>query len=220
MRDNDRAIVDPLEAVLSEVRRRLAAGREGNFVAELGGPDLGYVLYWARLTTAAPPGDPPDERYIVTEVRPTGIGTGGAIEWNAVPDGRTDITAWNVAEAIDRTHELPADTVVLVREELDLSSPPEFRAIFFRPVGGGGGSRMCRVESYQSSTETYTVQPVVWADSMWTADGSPISGVPNVGEVQDGEQGYLAGPSGEAIYARLYEEGGDSFLVVHPPRMP
>jgi len=204
---------------MAEVRRRLAAGREGNFVAELGGPELGYVLYWAKLQETAP-ADPADERYLVDEVRPTGLGPDGALVWEIVPDGRTDVVAWNLAEAIDRTHRLAADEVVLVREELDRGSPSEFRAIFFRPVGSsGGGSRMCRIESYDSYGGTYTVQPVAWANGAWQDDGDEIAGVPNVGEVRDAEAGYLAGPSSHTIYARLYAEGEAYFLAVHPPRM-
>ena len=182
MRQSDRCTVDPMEAVLMEVRRRLASGREGNFVAELGGPELGYVLYWGQLEGTAP-ANPPDERYYLHEVRPAGIDLDGAIEWEAVPDGREDVVAWNLAEAIDRTHELPIYTVVLVREELDQSQPPEFRAIFY------------------------------WAVP-------PISGVVNVGEIQSGEEGYLSGPTGQDVYVRLYEEDGEMFVAVHPPRMP
>jgi hypothetical protein len=221
MREDERSLVDPLEAVLSEVRRRLASGREGNFVAELGGSEAGYELYWAKLADAPSPGDPPDERYVVTQVRPVGLDGEGAIEWEPVPGGRVNVTAWNVAEAIDRTHELEAGRVVLVREELDQASPPEFRAIFFCPSGGGGGgSRMCRIESYQSASKTYTVQPVAWSGGSWEADGSAIVGVVNVGEIQEGEEGYLSGPTGKRVYARLYEEDGTYFLAVHPPRMP
>lgn len=221
MRDRRAGVMDPLDAVLAEVRRRLRAGREGNFVAELGGPEQGYVLYWGRLNDSTPPGDPPDERYCVDEVQPEGVDQDGAIEWGVVPGGRTDVVAWNMAEAVDRTHELAEDTVVLVREELDRDSPAEFRSIFCRSVGGpGGGSRMCRVESYSSGEGTYTVQPVVWNDSAWTDDGDEIAGVVNVGEVQGGEAGYLSGPVGEDIYVRLYEENEEHFLAVHPPRMP
>jgi len=222
MREDERSLADPLDAVLSEVRRRLASGREGNFVAELGGSEAGYELYWAELADATAPGDPPDERYVVTEVRPVGLDGDGAIEWEPAPGGRVNVTAWNVAEAVDRTHELAAGRVVLVREELDQGSQPEFRAIFFCPAGGGGGggSRMCRIESYQAVSGTYTVQPVAWSGGAWAADGSAIVGVANVGEIQEGEEGYLSGPTGETVYARLYEEGGERFLAVHPPRMP
>jgi len=219
VRQSDRCTVDPMEAVLMEVRRRLASGREGNFVAELGGPELGYVLYWGRLEGSSP-GTPPDERYYLHEVRPSGIDVDDAIEWEAVPGGRQDVVAWNLAEAIDRTHELPIDTVVLVREELDQSEPPEFRAIFYCAVPPRSGSRMCRIDSYQSGSGSYTVQPVAWSGSAWTDDGNPISGVVNVGEIQSGEEGYLGGPTGQDVYVRLYEEDGEMFLAVHPPRMP
>jgi len=218
VRHSDRSTVDPMEAVLMEVRRRLALGREGNFVAELGGPELGYVLYWGQLDENSP-GTPPDERYYLHEVRPSDISVNGAIEWETVLGGREDVVAWNLAEAIDRTHDLPVDTVVLVREELDNTESPEFRAIFFRSVASGG-SRMCRIDSYQSGSGSYTVQPVAWSGSAWANDGAPISGVVNVGEIQSGEQGYLSGPSGEDVYVRLYEEDGEMLLVVHPPRMP
>jgi hypothetical protein len=212
-------VVDPLDAVLAEVRRRLTAGREGNFIAELGGPELGYTLWWGRINGATPPGDPPDERYVVDEVRPVGIDAAGAIEWELSPAGGRDVVAWNVAEAIDRTHELPENAVVLVRQELDRESPAEFRAIFFRSVGGpGGGSRMCRIESYGAGA--YTVQPVVWSGSSWSDDGLAVTDVVNVGEVRAEEAGYLAGPSGHDVYVRLYDEGGEPFLAVHPPRMP
>lgn len=221
MSHRQRATTDPLDAILAEVRRRLQAGREGNFVAELGGPELGYVLWWGRINSTTPPGSPPDERYFLDEVRPSEVDQDEAIVWQAVPGGRSDVVAWNVAEAIDRTHLLDEDTVVLVREELDQASPAEFRALFFRSAGqAAAGSRMCRVESYQSGAGTYTVQPVAWSGSSWTDDGEPISGVVNVGEVQAGEDGYLDGPEDEDIYVRLYEEGGDHFLAVHPPRMP
>lgn len=219
MRHSDRSTVDPMEAVLMEVRRRLASGREGNFVAELGGPELGYVLYWGRLQETAP-SNPPDERYYLREVRPAGIDVDGAIEWELVPYGREDVVAWNLAEAIDRTHELPIYTVVLVREELDVTQPPEFRAIFYFAVPPRSGSRMCRIDSYQSGSGSYTVQPVAWSGSAWTDDGDPISGVVNVGEIQSGEEGYLSGPTGQDVYVRLYEEDGEMFLAVHPPRMP
>jgi len=212
--------MDPLDAVLAEVRRRLQAGREGNFIAELGGPEQGFRLWWGRLNDTTPPGDPPDERYTLDEVQPEGVDQDGCIEWELVPDGRTDVVAWNVAEAIDRTHLVPEDAVVLVREELDRSSPAEFRAVFFRSVAGPAGSRMCRVESYSSGNGTYTVQPVVWNGSAWADDGDAVSDVVNVGEIQSGEAGYLAGPTGEDVYVRLYDDGGEPFLAVHPPRMP
>lgn len=215
---NRSASPDPIDSVLAEVRRRLAAGREGNFIAELGGPELGYVLYWARLQDAAAPGDPPDERYLVDEVRPTAVDQDGALTWELVPGGRTDLVAWNLAEALDRTHELAPDEVVLVREELDQGSPAEFRAIFFRGVGGSG-SRMCRIVSYQTGSGTYTVQPVAWSESAWQDDGGTLSGVANVGEVRAEEAGYLAGPANHDIYVRLYVEGDTPFLAVHPPRM-
>jgi hypothetical protein len=220
VRDKHIGITDPLDAVLAEVRRRLAAGREGNFVAELGGPELGFRLWWGRVNSSAPPGNPPDERYGLDEVRPKGVDASDQIEWELVPGGRQDIVAWNMAEAVDRSHELPEGAVVLVREELDQDSPPEFRAIFFRTVSTSAGSRMCRIESYSSAAGTYTVQPVAWTGSAWQADGGAISDVVNVGEVQSGEEGYLSGPAGEDIYARLYQEGDDCFLAVHPPRMP
>lgn len=221
MSDTSLGTTDPLDAVMAEVRRRLAAGREGNFVAELGGPELGYRLYWGRLTNATPPGSPPDERYVVEEVRPAGVDPDDGIAWELVPGGNTDTVAWNVAEAIDRTHLLAEETIVLVREELDQAATPEFRAIFFRAVGSTvGGSRMCRIESYSSGAGTYTVQPVAWSGSAWVADGDSVLDVVNVGEVQSGEAGYLSGPSGEAIYVRLYDEDGTPFLAVHPPRMP
>jgi hypothetical protein len=217
--DTRHSISDPMDAVLAEVRRRLAAGREGNFIAELGGPDLGYVLYWARVSDETPPGSPPDERYVVDEVRPEGIDGEGAVTWELVPGGRRDVVAWNVAEAVDRTHQLDPDTVVLVREELDHGSPVEFRALFFRSVAPSGGSRVGRVTGYDSLEATYTVQPVSWNGSAWTDDGAAISDVPNLGEVRAEEEGYLAGPAGSDIYVTLHEEGGDTFLIVHPPRM-
>jgi DUF2075 family protein len=79
---------------------------------------------------------------------------------------------------------------------------------------------MCRVESYDGQQGTYTVQPVTWNGGQWADDGDPVDGVVNVGEVQGGEEGYLGGPTGHDIYVRLYEENGDQFLAVHPPRMP
>lgn len=220
MRGDRAAISDPLDAVLAEVRRRLAAGREGNFVAELGGGELGFALWWGRISASTPPGDPPDERYLVDEVVPTGMDSSGAIEWAVPAGGRSDVVAWNVAEALDRTHLLAAGTVVLIREELDRTSPAEFRAIFHRAAGGGGGSRMCRVEGYDDQAASYTVQPVVWDGSVWADDGDAIGGVVNVGEIQSGEEGYLGGPSGSDVYVRLYDESGAKFLAVHPPRMP
>ena len=220
MRSNRLNVTDPMDAVLAEVRRRLAAGREGNFVAELGGGDPGYALYWAQLSASGAPGSPPDERYLVDEVRPAGLDAEtGAVVWELVPGGRRDRVAWNVAEAVDRTHELPAGRVVLVREELDQASPPEFRSIFFAAAGvaATAGSRMVRITGF--SLGAYTVQPVTWSGAAWADDGPPVSGVVNVGEIRDEEAGYLAGPSGHAIYARLYSEGGQPFLAVHPPRM-
>lgn len=223
MTEQSRPITDPMDAVLAEVRRRLAAGREGNFIAELGGGDLGYRLWWGRIT-AVVPGSPPDERYAVDEVRPSAVDGGGALVWELVPDGGRNVVVWNVAEAIDRTHELPEGEVVLVREELDQSHPGEFRAVFFRAASPGeppsvGGSRMCRIISYGGGS-AYTVQPVAWSGGAWVDDGDTLSGVVNVGELQAGEDGYLAGPSGADVYVRLYTEGDDAFLVVHPPRMP
>lgn len=212
-------VSDPMEAVLVEVRRRLAGGREGNFIAELGGENLGFVLYWGRLRSDAA-STPPDERYLVDEVRPTGLDVEGRIQWEAVPDGRQGETAWNVAESLERTHKLEADLVVLVREDLDCGDPSEFRSLFYSPPpGGAGGSRMCRIESFNSTSGHYTVQPVVWDGVAWAASGSAISGVPNVGELHAVERGYLAGPTSETIYARLYEEEGEQFLAVHPPRL-
>jgi hypothetical protein len=214
-------VSDPLDAVLAEVRRRLQAGREGNFVAELGGPDQGFALYWGQLNATTPPGSPSDERYLLDEVRPKDVGSNGGIEWELVPGGRRNEVAWNVAEAIERTHTLPVGLVVLVREELDRSSPSEFRSIFFCSVGGGGReSRMCRIESFNGQSGTYTVRPVTWDGSEWVDDGSAVSQVHNVGEVQAGEGGYLSGPAGKDIYVRLYDENNEPFLVVHPPRMP
>jgi hypothetical protein len=218
MRATDLAVNDPLEAVLAEVRRRLAAGREGNFVAELGGPDAGFRLYWGRLNTTAAPGTPPDERYYLDEVRPAGVDAGGAIDWEAAPNGRTNVVAWNVAEAIDRTHQLAVGVVVLVREELDESSPAEFRSIFcVYPGGAANDSCLVRVTGYDGTA--YTVQPVAWSNGAWADDGDAVSGVPNVGEIQAGEPGYLAGPSGANVYVRMYTDGGENYLVVHPPRM-
>ena len=214
------AIGDPMEAVLLEVRRRLSSGREGNFVAELGGESVGFALYWGRIRDEALT-SPADERYLVDEVRPAGLDAADQIEWEPVPGGRERVTAWNIGEAIERTHELAAGAVVLVREELDSGSPVEFRALFYSvPQGGGGGSRMCRVESYDAVAQSYTVRPVVWNGSAWVASGEAVVGVRNVGELHPVEHGYLAGPAAHVVYARLYDEsGGKVFMAVHPPRL-
>jgi hypothetical protein len=92
--------------------------------------------------------------------------------------------------------------------------------MFFQTIGSRSGSRMCRVISYNGSLGTYTVQPVAWTGAAWQDDGDQVEGVVNVGEIQAGEEGYLGGPTGEEVYARLYDENGARFLAVHPPRMP
>lgn len=187
-------------------------------VVRLGVP-AGFKLYWGRLNATTAPGTPPDERYYLDEVQPAGVDSGGAIDWEVVPNGLTNVVAWNTAEAGNRTHQLPVGLVVLVREELDESSPPVFRSIFcVYPGGGGSDSCLVRVTGYDGTA--YTVQPVAWSGGAWTDTGAPISGVPNIGEIQAGEQGYLSGPSGANVYVRMYTDGGEQYLAVHPPRMP
>ena len=126
---SDTTNMTEVDALLNKVRRRLAAGRDGNFVVDLGGPELGYVLYWGRTWTV-PPTVVPNEQYFVDEVWPREIGPNEAIVWEPTLYGRVGVIAWNVAEAMERSHRLPVDTIVLVREELNQSSGTEFQVIF------------------------------------------------------------------------------------------
>jgi len=177
---------------------------------------LPYRLLWCRIASGAP-ADPPDERYYANEVRPVGAGTGGRLEWEAVPGGLSGIVVHNVAEAAAGTHLLEADTVVRVEERLDRSSPPAFLYVTSAGVAAAQ-DRLARIVSYDEGG-TYTVQPVSLGSGGFTDDGDEIGGVPNLGELWEDEQGYLAGPDDFDRYVRIFRTSAGWTMLLHPPRM-
>jgi hypothetical protein len=177
-----------------------------------GGPP--YRLLWCRIASGAP-GDPPDERYYGDEVRPVGPDSGGHMTWEPAPGGLQEIVVHNVAEAAAGTHLLPANLVVQVEEQLDRSGPPEM--VYLANVSVAAAQRLARIVSYDSGT--YTVQPVRREAGGFVNDGPQIAGVPNIGELWDDEQGYLAGPSGFDRYVQIISTPAGWTIVLHPPRM-
>jgi hypothetical protein len=194
--------------------RAASAERDAPVSADVspGGPP--YRLFWCRLQADAP-GNPPDERYYCDEVRPTGTDGEGRVQWELVPDGLTDITVHNVAEAVLGTHLLPADAVVRVEARLDRGGPPEW--VYLAEVPVSAMDRLARIVSYDSGT--YTVQPVRREGGGFVDDGDPITGVPNVGELWPDEAGYLDGPDGFDRYVRLVQTPAGWTILLHPPRM-
>ena len=176
-----------------------------------GGPP--YRLLWCRITSGAP-ANPPDERYYADEVRPTGVGQDGQMEWEAVPGGLEHVVVHNVAEAASRSHALAADTILAVEERIDRSEPPDFVYLAYVPAPS---DRLARILSY--SNGAYTVQPVRREAGGYIDEGSPIAGVKNIGELWPDEAGYLAGPSGYDRYVRLFSTPAGWTILLHPPRM-
>jgi hypothetical protein len=190
----------------------LARPAESQAQVSPGGPP--YRLLWCRIAEGAP-GDPPDERYYADEVRPGAAGQEGHVEWEPVPGGLEDIVVHNVAEAAAGTHLLAEGTVVRVEERLDRSSPPEM--VYLTSVPMPVPARLARIVSYENGT--YTVQPVRRESGGLVEDGPPISGVPNLGELWDDEQGYLTGPESFDRYVQIFPTPAGWTMLLHPPRM-
>jgi hypothetical protein len=212
----DRLSAYPAGPTLDLVAERgLQAARPTDRWAEVGPAGPPHREFWCRVLEDAP-GDPPDERYFADEVRPTGVGPGGHLEWEPVPGGLEEIVVHNVVEAVAGTHLLQAGTVIRVEERLDRNDPPEL--VFVASVTVGGGTdRLARIESYESGA--YIVQPVMRTSGGYAADGPPIEGVPNLGELWDAEQGYLAGPASFDRYVRIFQTPAGWAMLVHPPRL-
>ena len=173
-----------------------------------------YRLFWGRIAAGAP-GDPPDERYFVDEVRPAGADTGGHVEWESVPDGLGNIIVHNVAEASAGTHMLAEDTVICVEQRLDRASPPQM--IYLANIPVAVSERLAKIVSYDIGA--YTVQPVRRGTGGFVNDGPELSGVVNLGELWDDEVGYLAGPEAYDRYVNISWTPGGWVILLHPPRM-
>lgn len=190
---------------------RVSTGPAGIHVHGL---DVSLVVFPAKITDNA------SGSYSWTEQQPKSTGGGGKADWEDEVGPREGVKSTaTAAYELNGAEDVPNDTLVTLCEIVRSNGTPAY-FFSFVVVSSFGGSRMCLIVSYQSGTTSYTVQPVAWSGSAWVNDGSQITGVVNVGEVQTGEGGYLSGPGGEDIYVRLYEENGDWFLAVHPPRMP
>jgi hypothetical protein len=138
------------------------------------------------------------------------------MQWAKPPGGLEGIVVHNVAEAGAGSHLVPEDTVARVEARLDRRCPPEMA--YLASVGASGaGQRLARVVSYADGA--YTVQPVRRQGGGFVDDGDPIAGVPNVGEIQPDEAGYLAGPDGCDRYVPLVATDAGWIIVLHPPRM-
>jgi hypothetical protein len=197
-------------------RVAVEAGRPVDRMPEVSAGGLPYRLLWCRIGTGSP-GDPPDERYYADEVRPTGVGPDGRLQWEAVPGGPCGIVVHNVAEAASATHLLDEDTVVRVEERLDRGAPPEF--LYLAAAGvPAAQDRLARIVSYDEGG-TYTVQPARRESGGFVDDGDEISGVPNIGELWDDERGYLAGPGDFDRYVRIIQTPAGWTILLHPPRM-
>jgi hypothetical protein len=181
---------------------------------EPGGPP--YRPFWARLLATAP-GDPPDERYLADEVRPTGPTGDGLMQWETFAGALAGIVVHNVAEAEARSHLLAAETVVRVEARLDRRSPPDMVYLTFVPPAAEVRQQVARVVSYAGGA--YTVQPVRREGGQFVDDGDPVAGVPNVGELWPDEAGYLNGPSEYDRYVPLTWTASGWIIVLHPPRM-
>jgi hypothetical protein len=195
------------------VDRQLRAARPASRWTDVTPGAPPYRLLWCRIREDAP-SDPPDERYYGDEVRPTGVDSGGHLTWDYVPDGLSQITIHNVAEALAETHGLPPGTIVRVEERLDRQGPPEF---VYMTDAAPPAERLARIVSYDVGT--YTVQPVRRESAGFASEGPPISNVPNLGELWDDEAGYLAGPTGFDRYVRIFWTPSGWAMLLHPPRM-
>ena len=220
MQDRNLQITDPLEAVLGEVRRRLEAGRAGNFVAELGGPELGFVLYWGRLQEESPRRPRPTSATAWTRSGPSGVCSAGAVTWEMVPAGRPDLVAWNVAEAIDRTTSCrPARWSWSARNWTGRARPSSGPS---SSAGAGGAAAREAACAASPATAPAPATPC----SRWPGAGrrGRRRRAPERRRQRRRGPGRRSGvperPVGHDIYVRLYDEGGAKFLAVHPPRMP
>lgn len=208
------------QTISETAHRQVGAERPGRQISQTGPGRPPYGLLWGRINSTTPPGNPPDERYYLDEVRPAGVDGNGHLTWETVPNGRTDILAHNAAEADQETHLVPLNTVVQLRQELDQSAPPQWRHTFY--YSGGPVTRTARIISYDGDNPLphYTIQPVRMTQSGFQDEGGEITDVVNYGEIQEDEHGYLAGPTGQTRYVLMLSEGGEHYIVHHPPRMP
>jgi hypothetical protein len=208
---------DPMRTVtLNRLGERMVGlTRPADRLTELtpGGPP--YRMIWCGLR-AEIPGTPPDERYFADEVQPQGTDAAGRLVWEAVPDGLTQIVVHNLAEADARTHAIPAGTVVRAEERLDRSDPPNL-VYMIHVQAATTATRLARVLSHDGTS--YTVQPVVRQPTGFADEGSPITGVPNVGELWNEEKGYLMGPAAYDRIVPLVETPAGWTIVLHPPRL-
>ena len=62
------------------------------------------------------------------------------------------------------------------------------------------------------------MQPVRRKAGGYADDGPPIANVPNLGELWDEEQGYLAGPAAFDRYVRISRTLAGWAMLIHPPR--
>jgi hypothetical protein len=206
-------VYGPAAALDRGDERQLEASRPSDRWTEVspGGPP--YRLLWLRIASGAP-GDPPDERYYADEVRPTGTDAGGHVTWEAVPGGQTQVVVHNVAEARAGTHLLAEGTVIHAEERMDRSGPPVLVYLAQVPVPP---ERLARIVAYDAGA--YTVQPVRREPSGFADDGAQISGVKNLGELWEGEAGYLQGPPAFDRYVTIFWTPAGWTMVLHPPRM-
>jgi hypothetical protein len=212
---NDR----PKLRTATEARRRLGehpprVARPADRLTDVTPGQPPYRLLWFRIAAGAP-GEPPDERYYADEVRPKDAGTDGRLEWEAVPGGLAQAVMHNMAEAAAHTHLLSTDMIVHAEERLDRSAPPAF--LYLADVPVAATERLARIVSYDGTS--YTVQPVVYGAGGMANDGSPVSGVVNLGELWPDEKGYLAGPTGYDRIVSLVSTPAGWTIILHPPRM-
>jgi len=201
-------------ALLREEEREADLPRSAEGRSEVSPAPPPYRLLWVQITSGAP-GDPPDERYYADEVRPRQSSGTGHVEWEPVPGGLQGIVVHNVAEASQGSHTLPEGMIIRAEERLDRDDPP--RLVYLASAEMQQAQQLARIVSYDSGS--YTVQRVRLETGGFVDDGSPLSGVPNLGELRPEEAGYLDGPAGYDRYVELIRTSGGWAFILHPPRL-